>query len=117
MNMTESNTLDEDAAVQLKVTMETIVMEYLGLNAALAGPFAATIVDGMRKKMGGNRVYIPASKTKKATVNDCEARDREILRMYNGRNMEDVMKLFGVSRRSVFRAVQRARRNLVPPSA
>lgn len=117
MNTVTNNTLDEDAAVQLKVQMEGIVMEFLGLNANLAAPFAASIVDGMRRRMGGNRVYIPAAKTKLSIEAERSARDREIAEMFNGRNLKEVMAHFGVSRRSVYRAVERTRKQTVPPTA
>ncbi len=113
-----TNAQDEDAAFHLKQQMERIVMEFLGLNASLAAPFADTLVDGMRKRMGGNRVYIPAAKTKLSIEAERAKRDREIADMFNGRNHSDVMKHFNISRRSVYRAVQRTREtNSVPPTA
>lgn len=113
-----TNARDEDAAVQLQLQMERIVMDFLGLNASLAAPFAATLVDGMRKRMGGNRVYIPAAKTKLSIEQERAKRDREIADMFNGRNLTEVMRRFDVSRRSVYRAIERTRNTQsVPPTA
>lgn len=54
------------------------------------------LLAGMRERMGGREVYIPAA--------DKVNRDAQIRAMFNGRNLREVMREFGVSQRTVYRA-------------
>lgn len=56
----------EDKVIQLHRDMVEIVQDELGLNEKFANPLAAALVNGLRKRYGGNTVgrrggiYIPA---------------------------------------------------------
>lgn len=56
------------------------------------------LLAGMRERMGGREVYIPAS--------DKADRDAQIRAMFNGRNLREVMREFQVSQRTVYRALK-----------
>lgn len=101
--------LDDDAAVDLHAKMERVVIEWLGLQPPLSGPFAQKLLDGMRSEMGGQRVYIPATRRKQEQQEAISNRDSQIAKMFNGRNVRDVMRAFGVSRRTVYNALKRTR--------
>lgn len=104
--------LEDDAAVQLQADMELIIRERVGMNTTLAAPMAQLLVQGLRETYGGRRVYIPAVKRRDETHAERAARDAEIARMFNGRNMTEVCKRFDVSRRTVYNAVARARQSV-----
>lgn len=109
MSSESTQYLEEDAAVQLQADFEQIIVESTGMKHTLAAPLATAIVEGMRKRLGGRRVYIPAPRLRREELEAAAERDRAIAAMYNGRNAPEVMKAFSVSRRTVFNAVQRAR--------
>jgi len=99
--------LEEDQAVQLTSDLEAVIMDFLGLTQPLAAPFAQALVDGMRSRMGGKRIYVPAPRLRKQRLADAAQRDRDIAAMFNGRNVKDVMKHFACGRATVYRAVKR----------
>lgn len=89
----------EDAAVQLEREMAEILRERIGYREPFASSIAAEIVAGLRERRGGDDMYVPAP--------DKRARDAEIRRIFNGSNLEEVMRLFGVSQATVYRATGR----------
>lgn len=116
--MSDPEYIDEDRAVELQAEIEQILGEWMGMPQPVAAPMAQLIIKGMRERMGGRRVYIPAPRRLKEQRNQSAERDAEIAAMYNGRNLLEVMRAYGVSRRTVFNAVKRARaRKTVQASA
>lgn len=109
--------LEDDAAVQLQADMEAIVAKATGMHPHLAGPMAQSLVEAMREQLGGKRVYIPAPRLRRDEIEARERRDDAIVAMFNGRNLSDVMRSLDVSRRTVYRALHRARGKSVPPTA
>lgn len=99
----------EDAAVQLERDFLAIVREDIGMNERLAGEFAQVLVSGLRARMGGQELYIPAP--------DRSERDAAIRREFNGCNLHEVMKRHGLSRTRIYEicgaGVQQAAKN--PP--
>lgn len=91
----------EDAAVQLERDFLAIVREDVGMNERLAGLFARVLVDGLRSRMGGQELYIPAP--------DRSERDERIRREFNGtrESLEAIMRRTGLSRASVYAIVGR----------
>lgn len=67
-----------------------------GMNGEFAERFADSLLGIMRKRNGGREIYIPAP--------DNSERDAAIKREFNGRNLEEVMRRYGVSRSTVYRA-------------
>lgn len=102
--------LDDDAAVALLESVERIVIDFIGMKPPLSGVFAAKLVEGFRSEHGGNRVYIPSSRTKIDREKEREERNRRIVEMYNGRNIRMVMTALGVSRRTVYKAISESRK-------
>lgn len=91
----------EDAAVQLERDFLAIVREDIGMNERLAGLFARVMVDGLRSRLGGQELYIPAP--------DRSDRDDAIRREFNGtrENLASIMQRTGLSRSSVYAIVNR----------
>jgi Mor family transcriptional regulator len=91
----------EDAAVQLERDFMAIVREEIGMNAPLAGLVARMLVDGLRSRMGGQELYIPAP--------DRSERDESIRREFNGtrESLAAIMQRTGLSRASVYAIVNR----------
>jgi Mor family transcriptional regulator len=104
--------LEDDAAVQLEVDIEEIIVEWIGMKPQLAGLHAKLIVQGMRDRLGGKRVYIPAPRLRRHMQEAQQSRDQQIAAMFNGRNIKDVMRVFSVSRRTVYNALARTRPKL-----
>lgn len=110
--MNEPQYIDDDRAVALQAEIEQILGEWMGMAPQVAAPMAQLLIAGMRERMGGQRVYIPAPRRLKEQRDEAAARHAEIAAMYNGRNILDVMRTFGVSRRTVYNAVSRSRRRI-----
>ena len=96
--MPSSNTQAEDAAVQLEHEITAIVREETGLKEPMAEMMAKAIVRGMRERLGGDDLYIPAP--------DRSERYAAIRAEFKGTNLADVCKKYGVSARTVYRAAQ-----------
>lgn len=85
-----------DAAAWWHDELAKIARDKVGAGEALAARIAEAMFEGMRERIGGREVYIPAP--------DLTKRNAEIRRSFNGRNLDDVMRAFGVSRATVYRA-------------
>ena len=111
--------LDDDAAVQLQANLERIICEWTGMQAALAAPMAKLISEGMQETYGGQRLYIPARRRRLEVLQQRAARDVLIVASFNARLagskltrsqvIDQVMKEYRVSRRTVYAAIKRAR--------
>ncbi|WP_232290691.1 Mor transcription activator family protein [Polaromonas naphthalenivorans] len=84
----------EDAAVQLQHDFVEIVREEIGMNEALASVFASAVVRGLRRRMGGSDLYIPAP--------DLSDRDASIRREFDGKNLAHIMAKYNVKRTRVY---------------
>ena len=93
----------EDAAVQLEHDITNIVREEIGMHEVMAGMFAQALVRGLRRRLGGQELYIPAP--------DRSARDAAIRREFTGSNVDELMRRYGLSRTRIYEiAGQRAPR-------
>lgn len=70
-----------------------------GMNGEFAAHFADSLLGIMRKRNGGREIYIPAP--------DNSERDAEIKAAFNGRNLGEVMRKYGVSKSTVYRCVKK----------
>ena len=86
---------NEDAAATLQMEVTEIVRAEIGYNEAFASSIASAIVRGLRRKLGGQEVYIPAP--------DRSERDAAIRREFNGTNLAEVCQRHGVSKSTVYR--------------
>ncbi|MBB1601267.1 hypothetical protein A9977_14590 [Variovorax sp. UMC13] len=89
----------EDAAVQLENEFTSIVREEIGMHEGMAAMFAQALVRGLRRKLGGQDIYVPAP--------DRSERDAAIRRLFDGSNLADVMRTHNVSRSTVYRVTGR----------
>lgn len=85
---------DIDNAVQLRCEITSIVRTRTGMNEKFAAPIAEEIFNGLCELFGGSEIYIPAP--------DKRARNEAIRARFNGRNVDEIMREFGVSRRTVY---------------
>lgn len=86
----------DDNASWLRREIAVIVRDKIGMVDCFAVPIADAIVCGLCERMGGREVYIPAP----SKID----RDQQIRAMFNGRNLREVMRVFNVSQRTVYRA-------------
>lgn len=117
---------DDDAAVQLHADLERIICEWTGMQSAVAAPLAKLIAEGMQDTYGGQRLYIPARRRRQEVLQQRTARDVQIVASFNKRLVgssltrseiiDQVIKEFCVSRRTVYAAIKRSR-ELVQPTA
>lgn len=86
----------EDAAIQLERDFVDIVREEIGMNEQLAGIFAQALVRGLRRRMGGTELWVPAP--------DKAERNAAIRREFTGtrESLRDVMRRHNVSRSTVY---------------
>ena len=90
----------EDAAVQLERDFVDIVREEIGMHDSLARLFANALVRGMRRRLGGRQVYIPAT--------DTSERDARIRREFTGpASLMQIQRWSGLSRASIYRIAGR----------
>lgn len=80
-----------DPAEMLREELARILREEADL-------IAETILTGLRERIGGAEVYLPAP--------DPAGRRLQIRAAFNGRNLAEVMRQFGVSRATVYRALK-----------
>lgn len=100
----------EDAAVQLERDFVDILREEVGMGEREACEFARPLVRGLRKRMGGAELWIPAP--------DKAARNEAIRREYHGtkESLRDVMRRHNVTRSTVYEIVRRRPANCpIPP--
>jgi Mor family transcriptional regulator len=90
---------NEDNAAALMFELTHIVSEEIGFNELFASQVAEALVRGLRKRMGGREIYIPAP--------DKTARDAAIRAEFNGRNMPEVCKKYGLSAPAIYKIVNK----------
>lgn len=89
----------DDTLVSLKQDLTAVVQQEIGFNEIFATQIADALVRGLRKRLGGQDLYIPAE--------DRTERDAMIRKEFNGRNIDDMCKKFGLSKRSIYKIVER----------
>ena len=94
----QSEAQADDAAVQLEHDFIAIVREEIGMHEALAAIVAQALVRGLRRRNGGQSIWIPAP--------DKSQRDAAIRREFMGaRNLKEIMAKYGISRSRVYQIV------------
>lgn len=86
----------DDSASWWRRELLAVVRDEIGMAETFAEPFADALLRGLRARIGGREVYVPAA--------DKMDRDAQIRARFNGRNLREVMREFGVSQRTVYRA-------------
>jgi Mor family transcriptional regulator len=86
-------TLAHDAAANFRNDLVRIIRESLGLPESIATPMADELAKGLKRELGG--LYIPAREIR-------DARDAAVLRDFNGRNHDEVMRSHSISQRTLY---------------
>jgi Mor family transcriptional regulator len=100
---------DEDDAILLQGEISDAITSEIGLKPDLASDFAARITRYLRRRLGTQRLYIPAPSRAE--------RDVAIFREYNGTNAGEVCDRHGVSRRRMHEICTEQRALLLASSA
>ena len=85
----------ENSAMMLHFELTSILREETGLKEELASRIATLVLRGLRRKLGPGRVYIPGP--------DRTEFYKEVLKDFNGRNHQEVMDKYGISRSTLHR--------------
>ena len=93
-------TQSADAAIQLERDIAEVLRRELARNEQMLGLMARSIVQGMRESLGGQELRIPAP--------DKSARNAAIRAEFNGRNVRELARKYGISVRMVYMIVQKS---------
>jgi len=74
-----------------------------GMPTDRAAEVSAQTADRLTREIGGRSVYIP----RRPPWFDRIARDRAIMAAFDGRNVSELCRRFGVSRRTVYRLISK----------
>lgn len=85
-----------DTAEWWRNELTVIVRERIGMHEEFAVRVADALFCGFQDRNGGREIYVPAPEK--------SSRDAQIRGMFNGRNLVEVMRHFGVSKATVYRA-------------
>ena len=88
-----------DHAALWQQEIAEIVRERLSVSEPWAGAMAREIVEGLRARLGGDDIYVPAP--------DRRARNARIRALFNGRNIDDLCCLFNLSRSTIYEICSR----------
>lgn len=97
-----TSAVDQDAVLQMTSDMAEIIVEALSSNEQLQHMLASCIVAGLRRRYGGEKIYIP-----KTSKSDRRARDAAILAAFNGRNLKELCRQHGISLPAGYRIITR----------
>lgn len=91
-------TQSADAAIQWERDIADVLRGALVHNEQLLGLLARSIVHGLREQLGGQELRIPAP--------DKTARNAAIRQEYNFRNVDELSRKYGLSKRMIYKIVQ-----------
>jgi Mor family transcriptional regulator len=95
--MAEPDVIKEDATNKVwRGVIKAAVAHDCGMAESIAGPLAELIIQGIYKRLGGQRMYVPA-------LTDHEGRAARIKAMFTGANHKECAKKEGISVRHVRR--------------
>jgi Mor family transcriptional regulator len=89
----------EDSAMVLLHELTTVLREEVGLNEHLATEFAKAVLQGLRRRLGSQHVYIPGP--------DRTALYQRVLKEFTGRNHDELASRHGLSRATIYRITRR----------
>ena len=96
--MTDKRFHDDDSTVLLQYEMTSIVREEIGFTEHFASQIAEAIVRGMRRRLGPGEIYIAAPSKLE--------RDAAIKAEYNGRNLDEVCRKYGLRASRIYEIVK-----------
>lgn len=88
------NSSKEEVALSLQFELTDIVREEIGMNEMFATLMAEAITRGLRKRLGGQEIYVPAP--------DKRSRNEIIWREFNGQNLEEIMRKTGLGKSQIY---------------
>lgn len=88
----KNTTKAEENAKLLQCEIADALCKEAGFFPGDSVSIAAKVVEYLRKRIGGQEIYIPAESK--------NGRNASIYEMYNGRNSQEVMKKFGLKSRA-----------------
>ena len=94
---------DDDRQPTLHADLVAIITATV-LSSIKYEAVAEAVHAAVRFHMGGRRVYVPMTDAK-MVESEIRTRDEAVRRAFNGRNMAEVCKAFGLSRASFYRAI------------
>lgn len=97
---TSAATQSADAAIQWERDIANVLRINLAQNEQLIVMLSRVIVDGLRSTLGGQELRMPAP--------DKTARNAAIRAEFNGRNVRDLARKYGISARMVYLIVQKS---------
>ena len=95
---TTSPAREESNANLLQHEFVTALQTETGLQGEYAAMIAKAMVTGLRKQLGGQRVYIPSWQ-------ENEKRDAQIRERFNGRNRSELCAEFNISSTHLYRVI------------
>lgn len=95
--MTTDRLGDKISAIELLNEMTSIVQEEIGFHRFFAEQISQAIVIGLRRRLGGQEIYIPAA--------DKVARDERIRAEFNGRNRDEICARESISKTRLYQIV------------
>ncbi|QRM19553.1 hypothetical protein GBK02_09135 [Dechloromonas sp. TW-R-39-2] len=100
---TTSSVIDTDNAVALHAELTGILIEEATIPEIEASQLADALMRGLRRRFPGESIYI----AKTLSVRERHERDNAIRRDFNGRNMAEICRRWGIGRLTVYRALGR----------
>ena len=94
-------TLEADAMAAIRKELVRVVREGLGFSEAASVEVAAHLAVNLRRQISAMRIPYAALKS---------ARDRQVAAMFNGKNHDDVMGEYNISRATFYRIIRQRER-------
>ncbi len=98
MSSRESLSQIDDASVSLVYEVTAAIQEEVGMAEAFASQIAEAITRGLRRRLGGNHIYVP----KFNSTQEKRERDATIKREFNGQNRDELMRRYGLSKTQIY---------------
>lgn len=88
--------LEGDKVEGLRTRIVRVVREHTGLHEKFALPIADQVLDSFREEFAGDHLYINGKDPD---------RDTKVRTAFNGRNRDEVMKMFNISKATFYRII------------
>lgn len=88
----------DDSAVSLVYEVTAAIQEEVGMAEAFASQIAEAITRGLRRRLGGERIYVPALNG----TQEKRERNAQIKREFNGANLGEIMRRYGLSKTQIY---------------
>lgn len=98
MTLREPTPQIDDSAVSLVYEITAAIQEEVGMAEGFASQIAEAITRGIRRRLGGNHIYVP----KFNGMQEKRERDALIKREFNGANLGELMKRHGLSKTQIY---------------